>query len=249
MILRRTIQILLFLVPSILWADTAELIKKGDALDQQLKTQEALSVFLDADKADPHNADILYRIAREYGLSMDDTKDSAQKAELGRKALNAAKQAVAVDADNANAQLALAISYGRKAMLSDNKTKIEYSSLIKEHALRASELDPKNDLAWYVLGSWSYEMANLNGALRILAQVIYGKIPEATNQEAAGYFQKALSLNPSRIGNHVGLGRAYAAMGQKAEAEAELKQALNLPINGKDDIEAKQTAEASLAHL
>src|SRR5580698_2480913 len=61
--------------------EVAALLKKGDALDKQLKTSEALAVYLEADKADPNDAEILHRIAREYGLSMDDVGDDASKRE------------------------------------------------------------------------------------------------------------------------------------------------------------------------
>ncbi|NBV85366.1 MAG: hypothetical protein EBS01_03675 [Verrucomicrobia bacterium] len=46
----------------------ADLLKKGDALEAQLKTAEALDVFLEAEKADPKNAEILRRIAKQRRL-------------------------------------------------------------------------------------------------------------------------------------------------------------------------------------
>lgn len=245
----KTFIILLLTIAVTFAADTTALLQKGDELDRQFKTKEALAVFLEADQADPKNAEILYRIAREYGLSMNDTGSKSEKIALGKKALEAAKQAVSADPRNANAQLSLSISYGRLALLSDNNTKIEYSKLIQKHALIASQLDPKNDLAWHVLGAWSHGMADLNGFMRTVAKVIYGEIPKATNEEAIGYFQKAIALNSKRVGNHLELGHTYVSMGEKAKAKAAFEKGLNLPSQEKDDAEAKDRARLALKGL
>ena len=55
----------------------------------------------------------LNRIARQYALSMNDTKSEEQQRELGETALAYAKRAVAADPNNAKAQLSAAICYGR----------------------------------------------------------------------------------------------------------------------------------------
>lgn len=246
----KTIFLLLGLtVATALAADSAALIKKGDELDKQFKTPEALAVFLEADKAQPNNAEVLYRIAREYGLSMNDVSSKSEKVTFGKKALEAAKRAVEADPRNANAQLALAISYGRLALLSDNKTKIEYSKLIHKHALVASELDPKNDLAWHVLGAWTHGIAELKGLTRSIATMIYGELPKATNEEAVEYFQKAIALNPERVGNYLELGHTYVSMGEKAKAKSAFEKGLSLPNQEKDDAEAKARARVTLKQL
>src|SRR5258706_375125 len=90
-------------------------------------------------------------------------------------------------------------------------------------ALKTKEalaLYPNNDLTYHVLGAWHYELANLNSFLRAIAKLIYGAIPEASNEEAVKNFQKAIELNPKRLANHVELGRSYAALGQKDLAKA-----------------------------
>ncbi len=213
--------------------DLAALIKKGDALDQQLKISEALAIFLDADKTSPNNVEILNRIAREYGLSMGDGPTDAARREHGMKALEYAKRAEALDANNATTELAMAICYGRVAPYLDNKTKIAYSKLVKEHIERSLKLDASNDLAYFVKGSWNFELANLNPVLRMVASAIYGTIPSASNEDAVECYKKALSLNPTRLGTYVELGRAYAAMKQNSLATTNLKKGLEMPSREK----------------
>lgn len=242
---------LLFAVSALAFAqqDFDALIAKGDQFDAQLRTKEALAVYLEAEKLQPKNADLLRRIAKQYGESQNDTRDKAERRRIGNIALDYAKRAVAADAGNARAQLALAISYGRVAPYLDNKTKIAYSKLVKLHVDKALTLDPRNDLAWHVLGAWHYELADLSPVMRTIAQLIYGKLPAASNEEAVKAFTKAVELNPQRVGNHVELGRALAAAGRKAEARAALEKGLSLPNRQRDDPETKERARAALKKL
>jgi tetratricopeptide (TPR) repeat protein len=224
-------------------------MKRGDALDAKLRTKEALEVYLEAEKLDPNNAELLHRIAKQYGESMLDVSSKAEKKALGEKSLAYSKRSVAADSKNAMAQLALAVSYGRVATYLDNKTKIAYSKLVKEHVDKSIALDPRNDLAWHVLGVWQYEIANLNSILRAIAGLVYGSIPSASNEDAVKAFKKALELNPRRVANHVELGRTYFAMGKKAEAKAELEKGLSLPDQQRDDPDVKQRAREALKKI
>jgi tetratricopeptide (TPR) repeat protein len=226
--------------------DFATLMQRGDALDAKLRTKEALEVYLQAEKLDPNNAELLHRIAKQYGESMLDVSSKAEKKALGEKSLEYSKRAVAADPKNATAQLALAVSYGRVATYMDNKTKIAYSKLVKECVDKSIALDPKNDLAWHVLGAWEYELANLNGVLRAVAGIVYGTLPSASNEDAVKAFKKAIELNPRRVANHVELGRTYLAIGKKAEAKAALEKGLSLPDQQRDDPDVKQRAREAL---
>ena len=73
---------------------------------------------------------------------------------LGRIAVGYAKRAAALGPDNPDAQLAVAISYG-KLQPEESTRRIGGSRMIKEEADKALRLDPNNDLAWHVLGRWN----------------------------------------------------------------------------------------------
>jgi len=230
--------------------DFASLLKRGDQLDAQLKTKEALAVYLEAEKLQPANAELLHRIAKQYGESQNDVSSKDEKRSVGMTALDYSKRAVAADPKNSMAHLALAVCYGRVAPFLDNKTKIAYSKLVKEHAEKARDLDPRtNDLVYHVLGAWNYELANLNPVLRAVAQFIYGKLPSASNEAAVENFKKAVELNPRRLANYIELGRTYAAMGKSDEARAALEKGLSLPNRERDDPETKERGRAALKKL
>jgi tetratricopeptide (TPR) repeat protein len=230
--------------------DFAALMKRGDQLDAELKTKDALAVYLEAEKLQPSNAELLHRIAKQYGESQVDVSSKDEKKAVGYKALEYSKRAVAADPKNAMAQLALAVSYGRVAPYLDNKTKIAYSKLVKEYADKAKALDPSgNDLTYHVLGAWNYELANLNPILRTVAQLIYGKLPNASNEAAVENFKKAIEINPKRVGNWVELGRAYAALDNEKEAREAIEKGLKLPNKQRDDPTTKERGRATLKKL
>jgi tetratricopeptide (TPR) repeat protein len=226
-------------------SEVTPLLAKVDALDLQGKNREALALILDAEKLAPTDAEVLRRVAKQYAEAVLDAKGDAAKKAAADKSLDYAKRAVAAAPKNALARLSLAICYGRAATVADAKTKIAYSKLIKEHADAALALDPNNDLTHFVLGSWSYEIANLGTLLRAAARVVYGALPSATNQDAVRYLERAVQLNPRRVCNHASLGRAYAAVGEKDKARQSFQRALSLPDGDKgDDIVKRQVREA-----
>jgi tetratricopeptide (TPR) repeat protein len=229
--------------------DYAQLIARGDTLDAHCQTQQALAAYLEAEKQHQPDAELLVRISKQYAEAMADTDSVPEKVKLGNMAIEYSKKAVALDPNNAHAQLSLAAWYGRIAPLVDNKTKIAYSKLVKEHADKALALDPSNSLTYHVLGAWNYEIANLNPVLKTLARWIYGELPAASNEEAVRYLTKSIELNPNCAGSHFQLGRTYAAMGKKSEAKAELQKSLALPNREKDDPWVKQQTQAELQKL
>ena len=227
----------------------ADLLRAGDALDAKHRNQEACEIYLKADMLQANDAEILRRIAKQYSQQVVSESRTPENRELARKALDYAGRAVKCDPDNANARLSLAICYGKAAFLESARRRIEMAGLIRKEAEAALRLDPGLDYAWHVLGRWNYELANFNAALRFLAETIYGKFPDASNERAAECFEKALAIRSDRVIHHVELGRAFAALGRKQEAIAELKKGLSLPSREKDDDESKDRARKALAAL
>lgn len=229
--------------------DPTALVREGDAFDAKLDNAHALELYLQAEQQGANDAETLYRIARQYALTMNDAPSEEAQKQRGEKALAYAKRAIAADPDNAKAQLSAAICYGRLVSHVSTRTKVEYSRLIKQHADAALKLDPSDSYAWHVLGAWNYELAQMGGVTRALVKVVYGAIPPASNEEAVRLFSKAVELAPQRVSHHVELGRAYLASGRKDEARAELRQALALPNREKDDPESKRRATEALSKL
>jgi tetratricopeptide (TPR) repeat protein len=197
----------------------------------------------------PNDAEVLRRIAKQYAQMISDTPDRKEKIRLGRTSLEYAQRAVTADPNNSDARLSLAICYGRVAFFEPPKTRIEYSKKIEAEAREATRLNPRNDYAWHVLGRWNHELASFNFALKALVEAIYGRFPDASFEQAAEYFEKAIAVGPPRVVHHVELGRTYAALGRKEDARAQLQKGLSLPSREKDDDETKARARKALAEL
>ena len=180
---------------------------------------------------------------------MSDATNPGEKLSLGSTAVNYAKRAVTLQPDDPEAQLAVAISYGKLEPLEGNREKIEASRIIKDAADKVIKLDPSSDLGWHVLGRWHMALADVPAFERALAQFAYGKLPESTYAEAARCFEKAIELNPNRLMHYIELGRVYAHMGRNADARIFITKGLGMRDTEKDDPETKRQGQELLARI
>lgn len=227
-------------------ADYASLVEKGDAYDAKEETEQALQYYLPAEKLEPNHADLLVKISRQYALRMRDLPKDADKIKTVRTALAYAERAVVLAPNECDTHLSVAVCLGKLTPFLGGKESIEASKKIKLSADRAVKLDPKSDYAWHLLGRWHQSLANIGGTTRVLAKLIYGAIPAASNAEAVACFKKAIALNPKRLIHIIELGRTYAMMGQAEEAKKIIRQGLAMPNKEKDDPETKQRGQKTL---
>ena len=227
----------------------ASLIEKGDAYYDKLQATEALQYYLPAERLEPDNVRLLVRIAREYRHLMSDAAKNDEKVKLGRIAVSYSCRAVGLAPNDPDAQLAMAISYGKVLPLVGSKEQFEASKIIKAAAERVIELDPRNDLGWHVLGRWHVNVADVGAVKRSLANLVYGKMPEGSNTTAIACFQKAIRLNPKRLMHYIELGRTYAQMGQADNARRNIEKGLTMQNTEKDDPETKQKGREILEKL
>jgi tetratricopeptide (TPR) repeat protein len=226
-----------------------KLISEGDLFYAKLQASEALKYYLPAEKLDPGNVRLLVHISREYRQLMSDASNSADKVRLGGVAVNYANRAAAIAPGNPEAQLAVAVSYGKLQPFQGNRQRFDAVHIIKDAADKAIELDPGNDLAWHVLGRWYKGLAEVDGLHRALAQAAFGVLPSATFEEAVTCFEKAIQLNPNRLMHYIELGAVYAEMGRKDDARRLIGKGLSMQNTEKDDSETKREGQQVLATL
>jgi tetratricopeptide (TPR) repeat protein len=225
-------------------ADT--LIAEGDLFYAKLQASEALKYYLPAEKIEPNNVRLLVHISREYRHLMSDESDRTGKVKLGTMAVEYAKRAVEVDPKDPDAQLAVAISYGKVQPYEGYRQRFDAVHVIKNAADKTIELDPHNDLGWHVLGRWYQGLAEVDPLHRALAQAL-GGLPPATYQDAATCFEKAIQLNPNRLMHYIALGKVYVEMGKKDEGCRLIQKGLAMQCTEKDDPETKHEGEETLA--
>lgn len=225
------------------------LIEKGDAFDQKFQPEEALKFYLPAEKMEPGNVDLLLRIARQYRHLMQDATKNEEKERLAGIGLDYAERAVKLAPKDPEAHLSVAISHVKMVPILGNKERMESSRQIKESVDKAIALDPNKDLAWHILGCWHQRLADISIVKRALAMLVYGGLPQASNEESVKCLQKSIDLNPGRLIHYIELGRTYAQMGKDAEARKYIEKGLAMPEVGKDDPELKQRGRETLEKL
>ncbi|OYW73189.1 MAG: hypothetical protein B7Z37_22490 [Verrucomicrobia bacterium 12-59-8] len=231
-------------------AQTAtELMHSGDVFDLKFQAADALRYYLPAEKLEPANVALLVRIARQYRHLMSDARTGAEKLRMGGIALDYGKRAAKLGPNDSDAQISPAITYGRMLPFQGNKEQVASTPLIKAAADRAIALNPRNDVAWHVLGRWHQVLANVGMLKHLLGGLIYGQLPTTTNEAAIQCFERAIAINPRRPRHYIELGRTFAQMGKSAEARKYIEKGLKMPDMEKDDAEVKQRGREELAKL
>jgi tetratricopeptide (TPR) repeat protein len=230
-------------------APADELIARGDSCYTKLQAVEALKFYLPAEKLEPNNVRLLVHMSREYRHLMIDATSAQEKLSLGNTAVNYARRAVAINPNDPEAQLAVAISYGKMEPLETNRQKFDAVHIIKDSIDKAIKLDPRNDLGWHVLGRWHEGLAEVNPVVRAMAQIAFGKLPDSTHEEAVVCFEKAIALNPNRLMHYIELGLVYAQMGRTDDARRLINTGLSMPNTEKDDPEIKRQGREVLTKL
>lgn len=175
----------------------------------------------------PSSVEVLWRLSRvEVDLGEDQEATEDQERHY-RESLEYAREAIAADSTNSNAWMSEGIGAGRVALISDTRRKIELSRLVKNSADRAIELDPSNDIAYHVRGRWHYEVSSLGFFTNAIVRVVYGGLPDASYEQAAEDFRRALELK-NWMGHRLELGRTYIALGNEEAAREQLQEVLTM---------------------
>ena len=217
--------------------------------EQRGDVPSALKIYGQAESLASTNAVNLCVLSRRYCDLIYLTKTAAAQKELAERALACALQAANADPQNATAHACVAVCYAQNCAYADLKTELAYSRLFKLEAEKTIALDPQQDIAYYLLGRWHYEVANVGLLSRAYVKVVYGGLPKASNEDAIRQFQKAIALAPNRIIHHAGLATVYEATGERNRQIHELEQCRDLKAFDPADAEAQRAAEKKLAAL
>lgn len=225
------------------------LIARGDSAQFSMKPDLAMRLYREAERLDADNPDVLWRISKVYSdYSALKASDEEALRELQRS-ISYAKKAVAADSTHSMAQVSLAIAYGQKAVVAPNSEKVDLSRLVREHAVRALELESNNHVAMLVLGIWNREVATLNWVLKLALDVVYGGLPDASLEESRRLLQRAMRMYPEQIMTHLELAKTLMEMDDERGAKHHLRKALSLPKRDIGDRRRVDEAQKLLQEL
>jgi tetratricopeptide (TPR) repeat protein len=236
-----------------LTADVAEKIAAGDAALAKFDLDGAIASYREARQPPHTDYESTWKLARALVDKGTLTKDRSEQKKLYLEAEQLAREAVQLDPKHSKGHAYLAIALGKRALFEGGKRKVELSDEVTAEAKKALELNPQEDLAYHVLGIWNREVAELNWVLRAFAELLYGKLPEASLDTAISNLRRAGDLAPDAIPHQVELGITLADARKWAEAKAALNHALSMPKAWVTDDYykdlAKRTLERVNAHL
>jgi len=220
-------------------------MQKGDEAYDAYDNETALQNYLLAYQADTTSCEATWKVSRGYVDVGEFAEENKQKEDYasGEKF---ARLAIAICPDNADAHLSLAVAVGRVALISGKKKQVKLSAVVKDESLKALELDPNKDIAHHVLARWHRKVANLGGIQKVFAKILYGGLPDASNEKSVEHFKKAIELKPTYINHHLELGLTYEEMKEWELAKAEYEKVAELPISSSDDEDHKKTAAEQL---
>jgi len=244
----RLFAILLLVIPGLVFCQDAEqLIKEAQLQESLFHENEAFLRYADVLKKDPSNLFALWKCSELCSRIGARQADKEKMKPYFLAARNYASAALTINSNSADANCMMALALGRLSLVSPTKERVMLARDVKFYCDKAIRLDPGNFRAYHILGKWNYEVSNLNIAEKSFARLFYGKIPQASLDDAVSNFEKSRSLNPGFILNYLELARAYHRMGEEKKAVACLQILLPLPNQMYDDSRAKLAARQLLS--
>lgn len=180
----------------------------------------------------------------------DSVKDPARDS-LYRLAESYAARAVAANPDGADGYFALANAIGRTSLTLGKKERVRRAAEIRTDALRAIELNPRQDGAFHVMGRWNAEIMRLSGFSRFFAKTFLGGaiFNEASWPNAVSYMEQAIAIRPEFIYHHYDLALIYIDTKQWALARQQLEIIPSLPLIDVMDPTWKEEAAGFLRQI
>jgi tetratricopeptide (TPR) repeat protein len=130
-------------------------------------------------------------------------------------------------------------------MFEGGKTKVRLCYTIKHELDCSITLNPADDIAYSILGSFYMALGNVSWIERQLASVFLGSLPEGGYAESESALKKAIALSPNTIRHHFELGDLYMQENRNREALEEFQRVIALPVLLASD-ERTQLAAAEL---
>ena len=236
-------------------AEIARWHQNADRLYGQFKPEEALRELDKILAVDSRNFQALVKMARAHidiGDQIAENSDHANERRLKQYAIaeDYARRAVKVDPGSTWGHFWIAAALGNTAIYSPIAKQLELAGEIRAEIEKALARDPKNGLAYHAYGVWHRKIAEIGGASRVFASVIYGKsLPAGTIDKSIEYLQKAVELNPTVIVSRLELARSLMAKDEWQTARTLLHSIERLPIQFSDDAKHKQKAKELLVEI
>ncbi|MFZ1728871.1 MAG: tetratricopeptide repeat protein [Bacteroidota bacterium] len=180
-------------------------------------------------KQDPNDVEVLWRLSNHAINDGDAATDPDRQKRYFKKAVAYAERAVKADNNSGFAHAYLAASYGSYAMFAGGEEKVKLANRIRDELDVALKLDPDNQVAHTIYGTWHREVADVSWIERQLANMFLGSMPDGSIEESVSHLKKAIQVGPTVLRHRYELGLTYAAAGRDKEAAEAFRAAFKCP--------------------
>ena len=247
--MKKLIILLMILSVGLLAQDFDSLIAQADA-QHELDAYDAVFKFLkEAEAVDAESYEVIWRLARAHFDFSDNTTDEAEIEKNLYAGFEYAEKALKIGDDRAESHKWYGILIGRVGEIEGTEQKIKNSYAVAEHTRKAIELDPEDSGNYHVMGRWHFTLADLSWFERTIASIVYATPPEASFEEARGYFKQAIVKDPEDIRNYLWLGKTLEELDDEDSAGQAYKQALGIEASSDSDKILQEEAKELLEDI
>jgi tetratricopeptide (TPR) repeat protein len=223
--------LLLLAVPLIhAQSDGSAKLASGDAAFLQMDYPTAVSDYEEALEHVPGDPVLHWRLARAYVCIAEVEEDAQRRVAALRNAETHARECLRKDSRRWEGHTWLAAALGYLALEVGMQEQINLSRELLEESDRALAINPKDDIALSIRGSFFRALGNVGWFKKQLASIFVGEIPDGGFAEAERALLEAVALAPDIMRHKYELGVLYLDMGRASEACAQFQQAARLPV-------------------
>ncbi|KAN0006538.1 hypothetical protein ACTFIU_003251 [Dictyostelium citrinum] len=197
-----------------------EIINKADDLHNQCKHGEIIEFINEQEDQDnvSKNVEINWRLARAYYNQSDLEEDRDTKLKYIQSSLEIINKFISTN-EHPDLYKWWAISTSGLGEYLGAREKVGNAPKIHDYAIKSLELRPNDSITLFLLGRWSYSVASISWIERGVANTLFGKVPNATYQEALDYFLKSYEVDPTLIRCIVSIADCYTQLKQYEKAK------------------------------
>ncbi|KAF0688607.1 Aste57867_19780 [Aphanomyces stellatus] len=231
--------------------DSARAVNAEELYNSAAYDRRKLLTFLERASADaPQDVGLLWRLARAYyDVASLPSTPADEKKSLTYRARDTIETALALDETHFAVHKA-GIILSSVGEFEGSKATIANSYAVRDHWLRAIELNPADATSHHLLGRWSLTIADISWIERQLAAAIFGTPPKATYNDALAYFLAADEISPGFWKkNTFMIAQTYSKLHDVPQAQTWVLKALAIPSVTDEDNQVHQEADALRAKL
>ena len=206
----------------------------GDDAFARMDYKTAIATYDSLARVRPNDVQVQWRLARAH-VFVGDVSKGEEKKQAYLTAERYAHEAMRIDSTLAESNTWLAAALGNTAMYEGSKKKVALANDIKRLLLQSIQLNPRDDIAWSILGTFYLALGNVSWLERTLANLLLGSLPEGGYPDAEQALLKAIEIAPRVIRHRFELAKVYEKMDREADARKEFEFCINNPIQMASD--------------